>query len=437
MRTRLVFLYILFMSFAASVSDAQTRVSPQQAHADSLKAGHKVSYFGSGEKPDSLKERQLIDMFYYDQFRHFNDPRAPYFLFMSRDANLAMGMGGVVRMRGWFDWNGVVNTGGFIPYLISVPADEVNRRRLDSTPAGTSLYFRVLGRNLSVGDYQLYIQANFNGYRARDFMLQKAYAIINDWTIGYTNSTFSDPLASSPLVDGQGSCAEIKTTALLLRWMHTWRNHWSTAASVEMPESRIGADGVLTQTLDEWFPDVAAFVQYSWGYDEHVRLAGIVRTLPWRDLTKGENHSRLGWGVQLSSVFRPFRPVTVYATVNAGQGYAGLANDLMVGNFDLVNSPDAPGQMYAPWAVGWTGAVQCYLHKDVFVSCTFGQLCYLPRGEAEGSTYRYGLYGAANIFWNLTPRIQAGAEFNWGRRGNYSGEGNNARRVSLVAQFAF
>lgn len=74
--------------------------------------------------PDSLKEASsdsayaLIGRFYADQFRNFQDPRAPYFMFMSKNAELAMGVGGVVRMRGWFDWNGSIPANGFAPYLI-------------------------------------------------------------------------------------------------------------------------------------------------------------------------------------------------------------------------------------------------------------------------------------------------------------------------------
>lgn len=71
---------------------------------DSVARSRQVIYFGEGDKPlaDSVTNR--IYEFYYDQFRHFQDPLAPYFLFMSKDANLAMGVGGCVRMRGWYDW---------------------------------------------------------------------------------------------------------------------------------------------------------------------------------------------------------------------------------------------------------------------------------------------------------------------------------------------
>ena len=70
-------------------------------------SNHKVLTFGAYDSlPPTPKDsiRRIIEMFYVDQFRHFDDPQAPYFLFMSRDATLAMGVGGAVRMRGYYDW---------------------------------------------------------------------------------------------------------------------------------------------------------------------------------------------------------------------------------------------------------------------------------------------------------------------------------------------
>ena len=50
----------------------------------------------SQHEKDSIMEE--MSAFYYDQFRHFDDPNAPYFMFMSRDGELSLGIGGVVRM---------------------------------------------------------------------------------------------------------------------------------------------------------------------------------------------------------------------------------------------------------------------------------------------------------------------------------------------------
>ena len=86
---------------------AQKPLADQQI--DSLAGSHKIIYIdgrpadaGTQAYVDSI--RQKISTFYYDQFRHFSDPAAPYFMFLSKDAQLAMGIGGCVRMRAYYDW---------------------------------------------------------------------------------------------------------------------------------------------------------------------------------------------------------------------------------------------------------------------------------------------------------------------------------------------
>ncbi|MDE6697269.1 MAG: hypothetical protein K2K25_10355, partial [Muribaculaceae bacterium] len=78
---------------------------------EALLNDHKIIYIdGRPENPNSVQHqdsiRDLIENFFYDQFQSFSDPAAPYFLFMSRDADLAMGIGGCVRIRGWYDFDG-------------------------------------------------------------------------------------------------------------------------------------------------------------------------------------------------------------------------------------------------------------------------------------------------------------------------------------------
>lgn len=425
---------------SAAIASAQTQERPQtrvEQYIDSLKNTHRIEYLGEGDKPTPDDERALLDIFYYDQFRNAQDPRAPYFLFMSRDANFAMGLGGVVRMRGWYDWDGSMPNNGFIPYNIAIPKNTSRERWLGSTPAGTALYFRVLGTNTRVGDYQLYIEANFDGYNQRDFLLKKAYATLNDWTVGYAHSTFSDPLAEPLLVDGQGPNAYVSTTAVLVRWMHHIQKDWIMAASLEMPQSFVGANGTTTQAINDWLPNLAAFSQYEWAPNQHVRLAGILRTLPYRDLVVQENRSEIGWGVQLSSVMRPWKPLTLYFMGNYGQGISSLTGDLMMGNYDLVNNPEQEGTMYAPRLFGWYGAAQYHFTPNLFTGVTVGQLRYLPEHETSDTEYKYGLYSALNLFWNITPRIQVGGEYNLGMRKNMGGEHRMAQRISVMTQFSF
>lgn len=432
---------------AASADDAikspveglpSTSLADQQM--DSLISSHKIVYIDG--KPHQTQAhidsiRNLIDNFYYDQFRHFSDPNAPYFLFMSKDAQLAMGIGGTVRMRGWYDWGGAIPANGFSPYLIPMTPDPTNSRKFGTTPAGTCLFFRVIGRNKAIGQYQLYIEANFNGYKSSDFHLKKAYAIVNDWTIGYAQSTFSDPAAETPTIDASGANNKLSKTSVLVRWMHTMKTNWTVAVSAETPASQIDDASGATKALSDWMPDFAAFAQYAWGRSEHIRLSGIMRTLSYRDLAIGKNHNKIGWGLQLSTVCHPLPQVTFYGSVNGGAGYESLSADLSVGNYDLVADPRHPGELYAPYALGWNVGLQYNFLPNLFTSVTYSESHYMPRSGASPDEYKYGRYVAANIFWNLTPRIQTGIEYDWGQRRDVSGQHRHAQRIGLLAQFSF
>lgn len=414
------------------------------ARLDSLKQSHRILYIGGSPSlaDDSTRVhvdsvRRMIDNFYYDQFRHFQDPAAPYFLFMSKDARLAMGIGGCVRMRGWYDWGAPMPSNGFVPYLIAMTPDPTQRRRLGSTPAGTCLFYRVIGRDKRFGNYQLYIEANFNGYEARDFRLKKAYGIINDWTIGYATSTFSDPAAEPPTVDAAGPNNKVSPARLLVRWMHTFRRDWTVALSLETPSTSIDVDNAATKKVSNWLLDVAGFIQRGWNESEHIRLAAILRTLSYRDLIKEKNVNKIGWGLQISSVWHPMREITTFMSVNGGMGYESLGSDLAVGNYDLVALPGHEGEMYAPAAIGFCIGVQYNFTPSMFVSASYSQSRYLPRDGAASGEYRYGQVIAANYFWDLTARIRVGAEFVTGMRADIGGAGKWANRAGAMVQFSF
>lgn len=66
-----------------------------------------VIYLGnSDEQTKAQAHRKLINQFYEDQFRHAQDPEAPYFMLMSRNNKLAMGIGGDLNFIGSYDFDG-------------------------------------------------------------------------------------------------------------------------------------------------------------------------------------------------------------------------------------------------------------------------------------------------------------------------------------------
>lgn len=295
----------------------------------------------------------------------------------------------------------------------------------------------MIGTNKKLGNYQIYIEANFNGYQSRDFRLKKAYATLNDWTVGYANSTFSDPQALPPVIDASGPNAKMSATSVLVRWMHNLPKGFTIAASAETPDQSIATTENETAKASQYIPDIAVFAQWGFNTSDHIRLSAIYRSLSYRDLLTSKNHISPGWGLQLSSIWSPFRPLTLYGTVNGGAGYASLGGDWLMGQYDLVPDQEKPGKMYSPYVIGGYFGVQYNITSSVFLSGTFGGTRYCPKYAMEKHEYKEGLYMAANVYWYLTPRISCGAEIDLGRRKDADGSTRWAHRLNAMAQFSF
>lgn len=423
---------------AQTVDTSMNTMTPEEISQASLMDEHKVVFTGDGQQAQADSVRRMIEMFYVDQFRHFQDPLAPYFLLMSRDANLAMGVGGAVRMRGWVDFDGAVPVNGFCPYMIQVPSDPTLRRRIGGTPGGTSFFMRVIGFNDLVKNFNAYIQCDFSGPDNVGFKLKKAYVTVQDWTVGYATTTFSDPAAEVPTIDGAGPNGKASKTAMLIRWMHDFSKHWSAAASVEMPSSKVDADGTRTRVLNDWMPDYVAFLQYGWNHSQHLRLSGMIRTIPYRDLVAGVNRNIIGWGTQLSTIVHPVNRLALYGEVNYGQGYSSYMGDLSIGNYDLVPTAAIPGRLHAPRTLGAACGLKYNFRYNLYSCVAYGHARYFNHdAEFADTDYKFGRYVAANLFWEPTARLQLGVEYLWGQRNDFNGEHGHANRVDALFQFSF
>lgn len=385
---------------------------------------------------DSLKN--LLDNFYYAQFRHYEDPRAPYFMFLSRNGKLAMGIGGMVRLRGYYDWGGSIPVNGFSPYLIPIPKDPTSERRLAATPAGTGLYFTVFGSTSRIGSYMAFFMADFSGYQNREFKVKQAYITAGDWTAGYTHSTFEDTEAEPQTIDGSGANGRNSHTTTLVRYMHTFKKKWTIGAGVEFPESTTAADGIYTKACSDWLPDFAAFAQYQWaGGLSHFRVAGLYRTLTYRDLKRGENRNLAGWAVQASAVVKVIQQMNLYGIASVGQGHASYTTDLACDRFDLLPVIGREGILYAPTAAGFVFGAKYYFKPNLFANVCLSEQRYFPTKNPDDSQYKYGLYGAANLYWDVTPRFEVGIEYLAGKRMNFDRTHGSANRVTAMMMLSF
>lgn len=122
---------------------------------------------------------------------------------------------------------------------------------------------------------------------------------------------------------------------------------------------------------------------------------------------------------------------------------AGMANDkqkaLKHGTHEILIGAEWDIAKQLPM-LGWYAGLQYNISPKVFLSSTYSMSrLYSEDGYPNDlpSTYRYGQYFVANVFWNVTPNMQVGAEYLRGWRTNFDNSTNHANRMNLLVQYSF
>ena len=412
---------------------------PEQIQRKKLQDRQKVFALGEGraDVTDTIV-RSLMNVFYTDQFRSFQDPEAPYFMLMSKDAHLAMGVGGLLTLRGWYDWHGVVPDVFYSPYNIPIPVNPARNHELRASAANTGFYLTLLGRKTVIGDFFAYIEGGFRGYNRVDFRLRRAYIIVKGFTAGYALTTFLDVGALPPSVDDGTPNGTVDRANILLRYRHNFKKGWSVAGALEFPSTTIADKDNNTEACTPFLPDVAAFGQYQWdeGYS-HIRLSGLLRTLSYRNLIEKHNINKIGWGVALSGMVKIIPNLTLYGSAIYGAGHNGYLGDLSYGEHDLVEIAGKPGELQVPRAFSYLAGFKYNFKPELYVTGSFSQIMNYEDKPADPEGYRYGLCGNVNMFWEITPRLNIGGGYIVGRRKNFDGTSGTSHRIEALMQLSF
>lgn len=429
---------------SSSQTDVQasdsTRLYPEEQQRAQLLKDSKVIFVGgdSGTQAKRDSAEALMSRFYDDQFRHSQDPDAPMFTFMSKNADLAMGIGATVKLSGWFDWNGYVPGADFSPYDIEMPKNPDHDKSLNASAANSGLFFSLLGYHKKLGHYRVYIQGGFSGYANKGFKLKKAWVQIRDFTAGLATTTFSDPASEPDVLDPAGGNGIASKSNVLVRYMKTFKNKWSVAGSLEFPSSQPDVSGGNVSKHLDYVPDFAALGQYQWNRGlSHIRLAALLRTMSYTDLTTNTNHSVTGWGALLGSAIKICPQLTFTAQGSVGQGISAYTGDLSNGDYDLLADPQNPGKLYAPTTLAGTVGLKYNWMRNLNSTIALSTLRNYAKDGTHDSNYKYGQYLAANLVYNITPRIQMGMEYLAGKRMNFDGSHANANRLQALFTASF
>lgn len=422
-----VFLSVLFLGLGFSYINAQD-----------VEDSDDVSLSIISTKDSGLK---IVEDFKETESEHFLDPKTPHYLLYDKKRNVAFGVGGSFKMRTSYTFDGTpTGSSGFIPYNIPVPSDPETKNKLGMDVSKSTLFFKLLGNNSKLGRYQVYISGEFNGNN-NAFVLNDAYMSMLGFTVGRTWSTFNDLAAVPPTVDPQGpnGAAEMRTPQI--RYTYSLDNGLSFALAAELSQSTSTFVKAQTAESTQRLPDIPAYVQYNWGNNKssHVRLAGVLKNVNYRNLVDNKTETLSGFGVQMSSKLGVTPFLTLYAQATYGKGIEQYINDLAGNGLTLQENPNRPGKMELQEALGWYGQAQFNLTKSVFATAGYSQAKLFPKSDLDtpDSQYRYGQYLIGNVFYNLNSNFQLGAEYVWGNRVNMNGDKASANCVQAIVQFNF
>lgn len=381
---------------------------------------------------------EIIRILNETRSRRFQEPGIPRFVLTDRKGRFALGIGGYVKATAEYDFGGISKDIDFYPALIPNKGASHVRNQFQMDATTSTVYLKLVGQTKRLGDFVVYTAGNFRG-DGRGFELRNAYASLMGFTLGYDYGSFMDQAAIPPTIDFAGPNGMAIYHATQFRYERAFGKGWKAGIGVEMPV----VNGITNNNLSissQRMPNFPAYLQYAWNPQSHVRAAAILRSMTYDNLVANKAESETGWGVLLSTKFNVFSKLQLFGQGIYGKGIAQFMNDLSNLDVDIVPDPERAGHMQVLPMMGWYGGLQYNFSKKVFVSSTYGQSRLYSDDNYPASPseqYRYGQYLVANLFWNITPDMQVGAEYLRGWRTDFNDQTRHANRLNLAVQYSF
>lgn len=414
---------------------------PMTSHAQNHPAlpdeGEVKVVFNAGE-PD----QKVYDAFIENAPKRFNEPRAPRFAIIGKDNMFYLGIGGVIKGVGLFDWgNPIDNPSDFTTSAIPFDTPEGNGGKLQGTFGQSKIFINFValpGNDNKVGAY---IGGKFNGDHGA-FKLHHAYITYRGFMVGRTSSLFEDGAAAPPTIDDEGPCGLVGGTNNLINYRRSLSKKVKMGVGLEFPSVSV-TTSASTEVVSQRIPDIPVFIQYSWDDEKGwLRFSALMRNIQYRDLVADKNRTKTAWGVKFSgSTMLGISRFRAYYQAAYGKGIGRYIQDLDGVGLDL-SPADEAGRLDAVKAWGAYAGLQYDFSSKVFASASYSHTRAYAERYNGGSTpwleqYKYAQYVSSNVFYTIIPGLQCGLEYLYGRRVDMDGASRHDNRINAMLQFNF
>lgn len=379
----------------------------------------------------------------------FNAPsefgsHVPRFAVIGKDHSFYLGIGGKVTVTAGYDFgNPTDDPNMFLTSGIPNSLPPGNGGSLRISAQQTHLCLNFVGLPGSANKFGAFISFNLlkDNYQPD---LQYAYVKYRGIKAGYDKTLFADPASTPPSIDYEGVNASSSLSNAILDYSFSFgkKKAWSAGIGVEMPMYSVtDAAGHGAYAVSQRVPDIPAFIKWSWDDGSGwLRFSAVMRNMLYHDPASGKNVDKVGYGFLLSGAAPVVPGLTAYYHGLYGKGIASYIQDLSGCGMDLMPSASTQYILDMPKAWGAFGALQYDFSRSVFASASYSHVrtyadgCAMPAGDTQ---YRYAQYIAGNVFWNISPLLQSGIEYIYGRRVNYNGSQAHNSRIQAMLSLSF
>ena len=350
----------------------------------------------------------------------------------------------------------------FIPGQICVPAKTGRKSDFYINALNADVDIQVVGFGNTKDQITGYIKFSTDG-NDQSIHMSKAYITWRGLTAGLKHSLFQDEEAIPPTIDPQGPNGQVNVTVNEFGYVSPSMKGVRLGIGLDMPEYHTARGVYLGKDYTSWHgdkvsnemvcdpnfysfqaPDIPMFVEYAQGMNR-VKLAGLIRPLLYRDLLCNKRKTTVGWGLSLSGNVKPVEQLTFYLQATYGKGIGNYIQDLAGMPISFVPKGDHPGEMTPTPMMGWSAGISYDINSRWQVNVMASQARIWDAGayaedEAEPDTeinnYKYGYYGAANVFYNISSYFQIGLEYLYGYRKTWNHGSGHDNRLQLQVQFS-
>ncbi len=433
---------VLMATAIISLTTVDVLAKERKQHNYHYKNHNNVLIIGSHKKNENiwLMKGEIVETYSKTIKKGFQQSGVPNFIIAAPSAKAIFAIGGFVNFRTAYNWNSVIDSKDFVTSAIPMTSTSQNKQSLLMDASTTRLFFKTIIQSRILGPIEGYIETDFRG-NGTSLRLREAYVAFKGVTLGQTATTFVDLKAAPNTIDFEGPNAYTYSRNLMVRYNFNITPHWNFAISAEMPRVSATTPGTEAHIIPQRIPDIPLYAQYSWNNNNsHVRASGIIRAMEYYDNTNMSNETEIGWGAMISSNIKMHKSISAFGQIVYGEGIENYIQDINGKGYDLVVNPQYKGKLQTLPTMGWMAGLKVNLTNKWQMNGAYSQVQIWSDNNyfaQAPDTYKLSKYVVANVFYNIIPALNIGAEYLYGTRKNANNAKAHANCAQMMVQLNF